>query len=305
MRELGRLKNRRHGERAVAYFNSVGIETTSRTEDDDSVSVWVIDEDHLPEARAGWNEYVAKPDDPQFNVTNKSSKSDNAQKHLPKFIGSSRTTKKHRRPRLVMESRGPQLTILLILTSVAVTLLSQLDEFNYLIRTLYFSEYTGRGFPEIRAGQLWRLFTPMFLHGGFLHLTFNMLWAWQLGGQVETVERSRTLGILVLSLALACHVSQYLVSGPAFVGMSGVVYGLLGYVWMMGRFASRLQYHLPEQTVLFMLIWMAICLVGIIPNVANTQHVVGFIVGAAWGFFKGGGLQNWLRKKRFQRQHSS
>src|SRR3989441_11798364 len=88
----------------------------------------------------------------------------------------------------------------------------------------------------------------------------------------------------------------YIVSGPLFVGMSGVVYGLLGYIWMMTRFQVGTRYMLSEQTVMFMLLWLGLCLVGIIPHVANTEHVVGMLLGVAWGFVRSGGGSQMRRR---------
>ena len=41
---------------------------------------------------------------------------------------------------------------------------------------------------------------------------------------------------LVLVIAALSNLGQYFVSGPNFCGISGVVYGLFGYIWMKGRF---------------------------------------------------------------------
>jgi GlpG protein len=158
----------------------------------------------------------------------------------------------------------------------------------------------GRGFSEILSGEVWRLVTPIFLHGNGLHLGFNMLWLYQLGRQIELFQGSRLLFLQVVLFAVICNTSQYLVSGPAFLGMSGVVYGLLGYIWMMARYDIKHRYELNSQTIMIMVIWMVICLVGIIPNVANTQHVMGFISGTLWGFFASGGIKQELRRRKFR-----
>jgi GlpG protein len=85
------------------------------------------------------------------------------------------------------------------------------------------------------------------------------------------------------------------------MGMSGVVYGLLGYIWMMSKYKAGTQYGLPQQTVGFMLIWLVICLIGLIPNVANTQHVVGLLLGVTWGFLRSGRLSELRRQAKFKR----
>ena len=105
------------------------------------------------------------------------------------------------------------------------------------------------GLPEVRRGQVWRLFTPMFLHFDILHILFNMLWLRDLGSMIEARKTSWLLLLLVLVIAGTSNVAQYLVSGPAFGGMSGVVYGLLGYIWMQGRFNPASRLSLQPQTV--------------------------------------------------------
>ncbi len=89
---------------------------------------------------------------------------------------------------------------------------------------------------------------------------------------------------LVLGIAATSNIGQYLVSGPTFGGMSGVVFGLLGYIWMQGKFdpASGLELH--PQTVMLMIGWFFLGLTGMIGNIANTAHGVGAVVGIAWGF---------------------
>jgi len=169
------------------------------------------------------------------------------------------------------------------------------------VRFLYFSEFYGQHFPEITSGQLWRLITPIFIHSGLLHLAFNMMWLFQLGGMMERLEGKRTLLVMLLTLATLCNVAQYLVSGPLFGGMSGVIYGLLGYIWMMTRYSSK-SYNLQQQTVVFMVIWMVVCLVGLVPNVANTQHVVGFVSGILFGFLRSGGIKTWRRRQDFRKK---
>ena len=60
--------------------------------------------------------------------------------------------------------------------------------------------------------------------------------------------------------------------------MSGVVYGLFGYIWIKGKFDPRSGLGLPQQTVFMMLGWFVAC-VFIIPNVANWAHGIGLVAG--------------------------
>jgi membrane associated rhomboid family serine protease len=42
-------------------------------------------------------------------------------------------------------------------------------------------------------------------------------------------------------------------------------------------------------------------LIGLIPNVANTQHVVGLLLGVTWGFLRSGRLSELRRQAKFKR----
>ena len=87
-------------------------------------------------------------------------------------------------------------------------------------------------------------------------------------------------------IAACSNVLQFYVEGsPLFGGMSGVVYGLLGYIWLRGKFDPGSGLYLHSSTVTMMIIWFFICLSGLLPfNVANTAHGVGLAMGMAWGY---------------------
>jgi GlpG protein len=66
--------------------------------------------------------------------------------------------------------------------------------------------------------------------------------------------------------------------------MSGVVYGLLGYFWMQGRYNARFRMILPRHVVVMMLAWFALCWSGLIGHIANMAHTAGLLLGATWGY---------------------
>ena len=85
-------------------------------------------------------------------------------------------------------------------------------------------------------------------------------------------------------IAAGSNVAQFYHHGPVFGGMSGVVYGLLGYVWLRGKFDPASGLFVHSSTVTMMLIWLVACYVGLLGNIANTAHLVGLLMGAAWGY---------------------
>ena len=177
------------------------------------------------------------------------------------------------------------ITIGLIAISIAIYLPLQYWNFEAIMRPLMITNYQRLGFPEIQKGQIWRLFTPMFLHFSIFHIAFNMLWMWQLGRLVEFKQGGLMLVIVCLVSAGVSNVAQYYVSGPVFGGMSGVVYALFGYVWLQGVTNKHFALKLPNNIVYFMLGWLLICWSGILEklfdlHVANTAHTAGLASGA-------------------------
>jgi GlpG protein len=71
---------------------------------------------------------------------------------------------------------------------------------------------------------------------------------------------------------------------PNFGGMSGVVFGLLGYCWMRGKFDLTSGLYVSGQTAGFMIAWFFICLAGFMGPVANGAHGVGLVAGVVWGY---------------------
>ncbi|GHA95900.1 rhomboid family intramembrane serine protease [Modicisalibacter luteus] len=141
----------------------------------------------------------------------------------------------------------------------------------------------------LASGQIWRLVSPAFLHFGWMHLIFNMLWLWYFGRQIEALQGSwRLLGIVMLS-ALASNLAQYATGTVLFGGMSGVDYALLGYVWLMSRRAPRSGFFVPQMLVVFMLGWMVFTMTDFAEpigfgNVANEAHLGGLLVGLLTGW---------------------
>src|ERR1051326_3583540 len=114
-----------------------------------------------------------------------------------------------------------------------------------------------------------------------------MLWLLDLGTMIERRQSTGLLAALVLVIGVLSNFGQYLYDGPGFGGMSGVVYGLIGYIWLRGRTDPGSGLFLHRTTVTMAMIWFVLCLVNVIPKVANGAHTVGFVTGAAWGYLSG------------------
>ena len=168
---------------------------------------------------------------------------------------------------------------------------------------LFISESRVLFLPEVLHGQVWRLVTPILLHGSFLHIAFNMFWLRDLGTLLETRHGSKAFIALVIAIAIGSNLLQYLISGPAFGGMSGVVYGLLAYIWVQGKMNPAFGFELNSQTTVIMLVWLGLGFTGMIGPIANWAHLGGLLMGAGIGAIaarRGGGGEMLSRRREFR-----
>lgn len=197
--------------------------------------------------------------------------------------------------------RSLPVTSLILLLTFGVALATWFGDNLRLVSWLTFNDFRIDGdyawfLPlgdSLAAGQWWRLVSPMLVHFGVLHLAMNSLWLWELGRRVEWRQGSLLLLALVLLYSLVSNVAQFVFGGPAiFGGLSGVLYGLLGHCWLFQRLAPNPHYRLPPGVVGMMLVWLLVCLSGLIGalglgEIANAAHVGGLLIGCATGVLGG------------------
>ncbi|MCY1176508.1 Rhomboid protease GlpG [compost metagenome] len=206
-----------------------------------------------------------------------------------------------KRPGFVEQLKYARATALVLLLSLIVGAITLLGDNLETMRWLTFLEFRVVGeyihftplADSLAAGQWWRLFTPMLIHFGILHLAMNGMWYWELGRRIESRQGSINLIGLTLLFSLVSNYAQYYFSGPTlFGGLSGVLYGLLGHCWIFQLLAPNPAYRLPKGVVAMMLIWLLICLSGVIDllgfgSIANGAHIGGLVAGCATGLIGG------------------
>ncbi|MBI4659136.1 MAG: rhomboid family intramembrane serine protease [Verrucomicrobia bacterium] len=297
MRMIGHVQNEANARLFGDYLYVKGIGNQIESEKDGTWVIWVEGEDDVDRARGFLRTYLTRPDDPEYRRAAKQARDLREQQKeqdeaaAKRFFDGSELFRKHGPYGLGPLTIG--LTAVCVLIWVAREFGGNIDLWNFLFISEYDSgglaERLRHGLPEVRHGQVWRLFTPILMHAplmpfpGFLHILFNMIWLKDLGSMVEARQSSLQLAWLVLVISASSNVAQFLVSGPYFYGMSGIVYGLLGYAWMKARFDPASGYFLHPTTVAIMLIWFVFCLTGVM-NAANTVHAVGLGMGVAWGY---------------------
>lgn len=165
-----------------------------------------------------------------------------------------------------------------------------------------FEEHRGRLIFEtlqdtFESGEYWRFISPMFLHFSLLHIVFNLLWIWEIGRRIEIINGRLTLLLLVLVTSLWANFLQYFMSGPSlFGGMSGVVFGLLGFSLVWSRLVPGRSHGLPSGVYIFMLVFMVAGFMGVFDwllagSVANGAHLGGFLGGLCLGL-----LGSWIER---------
>lgn len=135
---------------------------------------------------------------------------------------------------------------------------------------------TGR--YAMANGRWWTLITAIYLHGGVLHILFNMLWLRQLGFMVERLfGSSRSFLIFTISGAVGFYISDMV--GIMFtVGASGSIFGLLGALVYFGRRrGGELGTAIYRQVGMWAIILFVMGFM--MPGVNNLAHAGGFVGG--------------------------
>ena len=175
----------------------------------------------------------------------------------------------------------------------ALSILILLSSLGFLLGTYTSSYAIALSYDSSGVGNFWQLITPIFLHFGAMHFVFNMFWLSYFGSKLERGAGSIQLFLLVLVIGLFSNIGQYFWSGSdQFGGMSGSIYGLLGYLYAYHKLIPKAIYFVPPELFWFMLGWLIFCASGILEilvgiKVANASHLCGLIVGSLFGIIFG------------------
>jgi GlpG protein len=306
LRQIGTVPKSLNAKAFADYLLSLGMKT--RVDDrPEGSDVWIYDEDHFQRARDELQDYIRQPDDPRYRSAAETAESiRRKEKELEKKF-----RKNYRDSSDVWgypSFRQRPLTTLLIVACVIIFIGQNLPPGQWeriptgwpLVNRLLFTTFTedvqqrlhNHGLQDIERGEVWRLFTPALMHGGVIHILFNMLWLRLLGTLIEVRRGTPRLAALILVAAAISNYGQYewMVRrgevGP-FLGMSGVVYALFGYVWMKGLYQPEQRMAVHPNNVNIMIGWLVLCMTGwlgpMVGPVANAAHIVGLVVGIIAG----------------------
>jgi len=137
--------------------------------------------------------------------------------------------------------------------------------------------------PAIAAGQWWRIVTGSFLHGGLLHITFNMIALWQVGLFTEQVFGSnRMLLLYFMSMFGGGWAIYHFTYDEITVGASGAIFGIFGALTAAGvRLGERGR---PLVTSNIGIIVLNLLIGFMAPNhISNAGHIGGLVCGFIGG----------------------
>lgn len=271
MIEIGRLPNSRAAQALIDYLKGLNI-SCELMPTEQGVALMIREQQHFERAHREYLHFINNPYDEKYLAASW----ENGDTHTKLDYGN---------PSLQLVSQfitgaGP-LTLAVFFICVVIYAAMNLGFAQPIFEQLSFFGATA---PN-SAAEFWRLFTPSLLHFSAMHIIFNLLWWWYLGGKIENKIGLAPLFILLLAGGTLPNILQYFIAGPQFGGLSGVVYAVVGYTWIMGHKRPESGIGLPPAYIGFMLLWLVLGFTDMFGlSIANGAHVGGLIVGVIQGF---------------------
>lgn len=262
------LDNPRLGQAFIDFMASRQINIQMMPEGEGQFSLWLTDGQYQVDVEAELKRFLSEPNHSRYQAASwdmAESRKSNFTYHTPSFLS-------------MLKAKAGPVTLSLMLICVVVFLLQQVGFGKAIFSALHFPAIDGQQW------QLWRWLSHAVLHFSAMHIAFNILWWWQLGGDIEQrLGGVKLLQIFVVSSALS-GAGQYWIEGANFGGLSGVVYALVGYLWVMGSKAPQVGLSIQKPIVGFMLVWLILGYVQPFMAIANTAHLAGLVsgIGLAW-----------------------
>lgn len=196
--------------------------------------------------------------------------------------------------RLQTPFKRPWLSYAILGVTVVFYLLQSASE-----QCIYYSNGVGYGLDctalqlakineAIRQGELWRLITPVLLHGSAMHILFNMYALYVLGPGLERYYGALRFGLLYLVSGVAGNVASYLLSPQPSLGASTAIFGLVA---AQGIFILRNRFMFGRQSAAILtniaFVIGVNLLLGLSPRIDNWGHIGGLLGGLAFAGLAG------------------
>ncbi|SEG70833.1 rhomboid family intramembrane serine protease GlpG [Vibrio hangzhouensis] len=263
------IQNPRMGQAFIDYMASRKIDVQMMPEGSGQFALWLMDGADKLEAEMELKHFLADPGHPKYQASSW------------EMAETRRNTFHYQTPSMMtmLKAKAGVMTLATMLVCSVIFVFQQLGLGNTIFAALHFPAFDGQQW------QIWRWFTHALLHFSALHIIFNLLWWWQLGGDIEKHLGSRKLLEIFLIAAAVSGTGQYWVEGANFGGLSGVVYALVGYLWMLTWKRPELGLVIQKPLVAFMLVWLVLGFFQPFLAIANMAHLTGLVSGIVIGLF--------------------
>jgi len=185
-----------------------------------------------------------------------------------------------------LEAKKPVVTYVIVGVTILFFLLQE--------ASLYFLGYDlpaalGAKVNEyILKGQVWRLFTPMLLHGSITHIFFNMYALVVIGREIEMYYGHKRYLVLYLVSGFAGNVFSFIITPGASYGASTAIFGLIAaegvFIYRNRKFFRNSRAMLINVLVI---VGINLFIVGMIPNIDSFGHLGGLLGGLAFAWLAG------------------
>lgn len=264
---LTALSQPRLAQAFVDYMQTQNIQLELRFSGQE-VELWLEDESLLSEVQQALDVFIQDPMHPRYQAASWQAGSTSSPLRYASFSYLQ-----------TLQQRAGPLTLGVMLACIVV----------YLWMAIFGNERAMMwlSYPDVgQKGQLWRWFSHALLHFSLLHILFNLMWWWYLGGPVEKILGTRKLLTLALLSSFASGWIQSFFSGIYFGGLSGVVYALMGYVWLYGERVPSGPLFMQRGLMAFALLWLIAGYFDILGlRIANAAHVAGLVIGLVMAFW--------------------
>ncbi len=171
-------------------------------------------------------------------------------------------------------------TILVTALCAIIFILQQMGFERQIMELFHYPAYVGE------ENEYWRYITHSLVHLSLWHLAFNLTWWWVFAGKLERKFGSFKIIGLFLVGALISGISQNIASGPAFFGLSGVVYAVLGFAFSLHQFGNNEDIELPQGFFTMLIVGILTGFISPLFGVymGNAAHISGLVCGLILGF---------------------
>jgi rhomboid protease GluP len=189
--------------------------------------------------------------------------------------------------RIPLPQSAPYVTYTIIGVTVAMYLLQLATQvlLQYDIPVLFFIKSN----PLIRSGQIWRLLTPILLHGSITHIGFNMYALFSLGTNIERYFGHKRFLLLYLLGGFTGNVASFIMTDANSLGASTAIFGLLAAEGVL-LFQNRKMFAGSFRSAIGNIIFVAVInlfVIGSLPGIDNWGHIGGLLGGLGFAWFAG------------------